>query len=65
MRLVRLAPLGAIALLAAACSGGSASPGWTFGPSASQVAAASTEASMAPASMRLGRQEPISSATIS
>ena len=60
MRLVRLALLAAIALLAAACSGGSASPGWTFGPSASQVAAASTEASMAPASMTPAT--PISSA---
>ena len=51
MHLARFAALAVILVLAAGCFGGSASPGWTFGPPPSQSAAASTEASMAPESM--------------
>jgi uncharacterized cupredoxin-like copper-binding protein len=50
MRPVRLATLAAVAVLTAACTGGSASPSWSFAAPASEPPIASVAASMPPAS---------------
>ncbi len=42
MRLLRVAPLAAIAVLAAACSSGGGAPNWTFAPAAPAQAAAAS-----------------------
>lgn len=49
MRLLRLVPLAAVAVLAAACSSGSGAPSWTFGPASVPATSGVAAASAVPA----------------